>query len=320
MAKTPAYRLGIDLGGSKILAAVFNADGEVIGQKKLRTNPEDGYQAVLERLREAAKKACDDADCRLKKEIKSLGVGMPGPVLASQGVIAGAVNLGWGRKPVGKDLSKLFDGLPVAIGNDVNFGALGEASMGSAAGAKSMFALFMGTGLGGAFVRKGKVLDGAHGFAGEIGHLPGPFPPVQCKCGQIGCLETVASKVGIAATLRQAIADGKPCALNPDGKLKASAMRRAWDDGCPSTRAALIAAAKGLAWSVSAASVMVDPQVVVFGGGVMEELGRDLLPHIKDALGNYSFLSGRVEPRLVVASLGDDAVTAGAAVASEGVL
>ena len=131
----------------------------------------------------------EEADKKLGSDITALGVGMPGPVLPELGIIQQAVNLGWEKTDIAKDLSRHFEGLPVAIGNDVNMGALGEASYGCAKGTSSSLAMFVGTGLGGGLVKDGKVINGTHGFAGEIGHIPCPFTTAVCTCGQVGCLK-----------------------------------------------------------------------------------------------------------------------------------
>ena len=144
-----------------------------------------------------------------KADIKAVGVGMPGPVLPEEGIIQKAVNLGWERSPIAAHLSGHFNGLPVLIGNDVNTGALGEASYGISQGSRSSLAMFVGTGLGGGLIDDGKVVNGVHGFAGEIGHIPCPFTQAVCTCGQLGCLEMVASKRGIQQYMRAQKEEGR---------------------------------------------------------------------------------------------------------------
>jgi glucokinase len=317
VSKVPKRRLGIDLGGSKIMAVVIDPDGKVIAKAKTRTKPQKGgYEGVLERIRETAESALDKADCKLGKDIKAFGVGIPGPVLSAKGIVSKATNLGWGEKPVAKDLSEQFKDLPVAIGNDVNFGALGEYSHGAAAGVDSAYALFMGTGLGGAAVIDDKVVEGANGFAGELGHLPFPGSSRQCSCGQIGCLETVAAKVGIKQHIHEALAAGETCLLEDPDDLRSSKLRKAWDDGCPTVHAALEAAARALAWGIQCATLSVDPEAIVLGGGVLEELSEELLPVIQQELDDrYGYFVSQAKHDLRVATLGDFSVATGAAVA-----
>lgn len=313
--------LGIDLGGSKILAVVLDGKGRILGRAKRRTKSKLGYHKVLQRLRETAEQALEQARLDLA-DMQAVGVGLPGPVLPERGEILGAVNLGWDCKPVAEDLSKHFAKLPVAIGNDVNFGALGESSYGIAAGTTSSYALFMGTGLGGALVIDGAVQVGAHGFAGELGHLPGPFDHALCTCGQRGCLETVASKTGIARLIKEARAAGAPCVLDDDilADLRSSHLRTAWDAGCKTVRGVLKQSAAALAWGINAAALASDPEVIILGGGLIEELGEELLPTVRDALEQYTYCASRFPVDVRLACLGADAVAMGAAVAARGVV
>ncbi|TVR09587.1 MAG: ROK family protein [Planctomycetota bacterium] len=310
--------LGIDLGGSKILAVVMDDQGRILGRAKRRTKPKQGYSRVLERLQETAKRALEDAGFGME-DVRAVGVGLPGPVLPECGDILGAVNLGWGRKPIAHDLSQLFDGLPVAIGNDVNFGALGEATYGIAAGTASSYALFMGTGLGGALVINGALQVGTHGFAGELGHLPGPFDNALCICGQYGCLETVASKTGIARLLQAAKSSGASCLIDDDTlqDLRSSHLRKAWDDGCTTVRETIKTAAEALAWGINVASLACDPEVVILGGGVVEELGEEMLPIIQTALQKYSYRAKQYQIDVRIACLDADAVAIGAVAAAQ---
>lgn len=309
-------RLGIDLGGSKILALVIAPDGSIIGRAKKRTKPKVGYDGVLARIRKAADKALDEAGVSLNKEIKAIGVAVPGPVLPEKGIIQKAVNLGWETAPIAADLSRHFDNVPVAIGNDVNIGALGEASYGVSMGSTSSLALFVGTGLGGGLINNGKVINGTHGFAGEIGHIPCPFTTAVCTCGQVGCLEMVASKRGLQQYMRSQRAAGRDVFLSDDeiNDLRSSAIRRAWEAKCSVMHEALALAAKGVAWGAALAANTFDPEVVVLGGGVIEEMEDELLPQIQSALKDYTYL--QTPPQLEVAQLGGDAVAIGAAVIS----
>lgn len=306
--------LGIDLGGSKILAAVVALDGRVLGRAKVKTKPEKGYAAVLERMRDVAREALIDADIAIEA-VGGIGVGVPGPVDGAGRELLFAANLGWQRSPLAADLEALL-GRAVVLGNDVNLGGLGEARHGAGRGAASCFAAFMGTGLGGALVLGGEVLPGAHGFAGEFGHLLGPFDHAPCGCGQRGCLETVASKTGMGRLIAMEIAAGRECLLDEPRRLRSSDLRRAWDRGCPTTVPALERAARALGWGLSAVRAVVDPERYVLGGGVLEELGAELQPLIAEAMAEHAFFHRRAPADLRMGELGGDAVVVGAAVAA----
>lgn len=312
-------RLGIDLGGSKILAVVIDSKGRVLGVSKHATRPEDGYKKVLKRLARAGNDAMARADLgkEERKHLAILGLGVPGPVDPESGEVLVAHNLGWKRKAIARDLGALLR-REVVIGNDVNFGALGEATYGAAAGSRSVCMAFMGTGLGGAVVVDGQVRNGAHAVTGEIGHLRAPFGAARCACGNRGCLETTASKNGIARLLREAVAAGRRCKVDNLKRLKSSDLRKAWKGGCKSTRGAVRASAHALGWGLAVFGTAFDPEIYVIGGGVMEALGKQMVGDVRDGLAAACPFFRRDTPRVRLAELGDHAVAIGAAVASGG--
>ncbi len=310
-------RLGIDLGGSKILAVVIDGHGRVVGKAKRATKSDAGYRAVLQRIVRTSDEALVAAglDDGARAILATVGVGVPGPVDPGSGQVLVAPNLGWGAKDVGRDLGALLK-RRVVLGNDANFGALGEATHGAAAGRASACAVFVGTGLGAATVIAGKVVNGAHGFAGEIGHVQAPFDQAPCGCGRTGCLEVTASKVGISRLLIQAIEAGKPCAVRKPEKLKAARLRKAWKEGCPASRWAVKHCARALGWGLSVLGAATDPEVFVLGGGVIDALGPQMLPEILQSMRDRFAFYRRNRPELVLAGLGGEAVAIGAAVAS----
>ncbi len=319
-SKPPPYRLGIDLGGTKIHAVVIDRIGAVIGSARLPTKADKGYAKVIKRIAEAALGAADDAGIPFSK-LGRVGLGVPGPV-DREGNLLFAANLGWKKSPVAADVGARLQ-VGVVLGNDVNCGALGETTYGAAAGVASAAMFFVGTGLGGAVVVNGTILNGAHGFGGEFGHIPAPFGDAQCGCGNRGCLETVASKTGIVRLISEAVRRKIPCKLEAfaGGKIpvggatvKSGELHRAFRAGCPATRAALNHASAGIAWGMQVIGNAIDPETYVLGGGVMQALGRDLVPLVRRQLKGSCALYRRVAPDLRLAKLGDDAVAIGAAV------
>ncbi len=310
--------LGIDLGGTKIHALAVDDQGMVHGKSRRETKGGAGYQGALERIAETAIEAAAAAGCTIG-EVVGIGLGAPGPIDEGSGDILLAPNLGWGRQALGADLSRRLgrpSDRPVMVGNDVNLGALGEVRAGSARGARSVCAAFIGTGLGGALVIDGCVVNGAHGFGGEIGHVRAPFGDALCGCGQRGCLETVASKTGIARAISEAIASGEPSLISPaakDGRLRSSEIHRAWSAGCPATVRAMTQAARALAWGLATVGHIVDPEVFVLGGGLIERFGEDLAALVRGFMPEYGVLYQRHAPDVRIAALEDDAVAIGAA-------
>jgi glucokinase len=242
---------------------------------------------------------------------------MPGPIDDRRGIVHIAPNLGWRERPVADDLRKRIK-RPVMLGNDVNFGCLGEVTHGCATGSASAFAAFVGTGLGGGVVLAGHLENGLHGFAGEIGHVPAPFGHAPCACGMQGCLETLASKTGIIRLILEEQRRGTKSLikLKKGDKVKSSQLSEAWKRKCPATRAAVTRSCHALGWGLATVAGVIDPEVFVLGGGVMEALGKDLLPLVRDGMKSNSLCYRERKPDLRLAALGDDAVAIGAAVAS----
>jgi glucokinase len=314
MANAPLC-LGIDLGGTKIHVLAVANDGSVVASARCRTGGEAGYDAVIARVGQTADEVAAKVG-RPLRDFDGIGVGVPGPVDDARGVMLMAPNLGWRDRPIADDLSRRCE-RAVVVGNDVNFGALGEVHHGAARGVASACAAFVGTGLGGAVIIDGRVVNGRHGFAGEFGHIPSPFGDILCGCGQRACLETVASKTGVGRLVAEAVAAGRPTLLQQrDEKLRSSEIRSAWDHGCPVVREAVSSAARALAWGLSAIGNVIDPEAFILGGGFVKALGERLLPQVRDGMAAYSVLYQRNPADLRVSSLGDDSVAIGAAVAA----
>jgi glucokinase len=317
MAKktNPQYRVGIDLGGTKMHAVVIDEKGRVLATARRATKPELGYGKVLKRIGTTIEEVCEAAKLKIK-QVPVVGLGMPGPIDTEKGVVHIAPNLGWEKKPVAKDVEKII-GCPVVLGNDVNFGALGEATYGVAQGTSSSFSAFVGTGLGGGYILKNKLVNGAYGFAGEIGHMRAPFQPAPCKCGLTGCLETFASKTGLLRLIDEQKKKGVKCLLemSAEEKPKSSHLRDAYKNNCPATHAAMEQASEALAWGLASVAATLDPEVFVLGGGVVEALGKEMRKQVYDHFSTYSLLYHKKKPDIRLAALGDDAVAIGAAVA-----
>lgn len=317
MARTTSSdrpRLGIDLGGTKIVAVVIDGKGRVLGSSKRSTKVERGYRRILERLARTAAEALEEAGVK-PTAVARVGLGVPGPVEGDHLVMA--KNLGWQDKPLAADLARLV-GRPVVLDNDVNCGACAEITYGAVRKHASALLAFVGTGLGGAVVIDGRIVPGAHGFGGELGHMPTPFSTAPCACGRCGCLETMVSKRGIARLIGEAKKAGATCrfTMPDDGRVRASDLEQAWSDGCQATRQALKQSCDALAWGLAVAGSLVDPAVFVLGGGVFEAMGDRLLPLVAKRMPAWSVLYQQHQPRLALAQLGGQAVAVGAAIQS----
>lgn len=296
LATIPA--LGIDFGGTKIEAVLLGPDGETLWQQRV-PNPGtyDSAVAAIADFVVAADVAGGTA-C-------TVGIGAPGSPSPRTGVMRNSNSLYLNGRSFGDDLTAVL-GRPVRLVNDANCLALSEATDGAAAGARSVFALVIGTGVGGGIALSGACLDGAHGIAGEIGHLPLPWPssgelsPPKCWCGLTGCIESWVSGTGFA---RAAKADHGPSLSAPE----IIAAARAGDHAA---RAALDAYIDRLGRVLAMVANLLDPEVFVLGGGMsnVSEIYADLPAIVR----RYAF-SDLWEGRIVPARWGDASGVRGAA-------
>ncbi|MDQ3856635.1 MAG: ROK family protein, partial [Chloroflexota bacterium] len=196
------FGLGIDLGGTKILAGVINVDtGEVVSTAKKKTKSEAGADEVLSRLGDVAEECLAGAKLDKDRHLVGAGVAAAGQVNPRKGVLIAAPNLGGlSNLAIGPALSKRL-GIPVRLGNDVQGAALGEMGFGAGKGADRVVCVFVGTGVGGALVREGKLETGVTSTAGEIGHTILQADGRFCGCGGRGHLEAYASRTAITKVL-----------------------------------------------------------------------------------------------------------------------
>jgi fructokinase len=267
-------RIGIDLGGTKT-EAIFLAPGGVEVERRRVATPRD-YEASLETIVAlvAELEATSGRRC-------TVGVGIPGSLSPRTGLVRNANSTWLQGRPLDRDLGGLL-GRRVRVMNDANCFVLSEASDGAGAGATSVFGVILGTGVGGGLVLDGRVVGGASGIAGEWGHTPLPAPRLEelpgprCWCGRSGCVETWLSGPGLAADHRRATGD----------ELTAEAIAARAADGDAGCGATLERYVERLGRALAVVVNIVDPEVVVLGGGVSNVAGlpeaarAHLLPHL----------------------------------------
>ncbi|HRX03696.1 MAG: ROK family protein [Anaerolineae bacterium] len=305
------YRLGIDLGGTNVMALVVNEKDEIIGEAKKKTKAELGPQGVVDRIVATAESALSAAEVDVKAVIAA-GVGAPGPVNLDTGVVVEAPNLpGWQEIPLAAMLSDKL-GMPVFADNDVNLGTLGVHQMGVGRGTQHMVGIFVGTGVGGGLIINGQLHRGSRYSAGEIGHtVIVPNGPI-CGCGKRGCLEAVASRTAIEREVSAALAAGHPSVLTellgPEGKnrLTSGVIRSALEAGDALMTSVMSQVQYYLGLLTANLVNVLDPEMVVFGGGVVEALGDDFLEPVRTTARIY-YLQQRDADRvqIVPAKLGD---------------
>ena len=290
--------VALDVGGTGIKCALVDRDGAVRHAERHATGRERGADAVVATILDvaeglAAKAAADGLQAR------AVGLVVPGVIDEAAGTAVWSANLGFRDVPL-RELAAKRLGLPAALGHDVRGGGLAEARLGAGRGRRHVLVVAIGTGIAAAHVVDGVVFAGAHGAAGEIGHIVVRPDGPPCGCGQRGCLETIASAASVAR--RYAERTGRSA-----GADQVAALAAAGDPDAGNVwRDALDALADGLLVGLA----LFDPEVVVVGGG-LAEAGAALLDPLRDAL--RARITFHREPELCRAALGDKAGCLGAA-------
>jgi glucokinase len=290
--------IALDVGGTGIKSGLVRQTGEVVHSVRCPTGADRGTDAVVETVLELAERLA--ATAREKNlEPVAAGVVVPGVVDETAGVAVWSANVGFRDVPL-RDLLSARLGLPAALGHDVRAGGLAEARLGGARGVDHVLFVAVGTGIAGAHVVNGRAHAGAHGAGGEIGHMVVRPDGPDCRCGARGCLESVASAAALER--RYAALTGEP-ATAAEVAARAAA-------GEPAASAAWREIVEALADGLVTAQALLDPAVIVLGGG-LAEAGEALLAPLRAAV--RARLTFHREPVLTRAALGDEAGCLGAA-------
>ncbi|MFF3503624.1 ROK family protein [Streptomyces sp. NPDC003247] len=291
--------IALDVGGTGMKAALVGADGTLLHRARRATGREHGPDAVVAGILDFAAELHAHGVEHLGEPAAAAGIAVPGIIDEARGVAVYAANLGWRDVPL-RDLLATRLGIPVALGHDVRTGGLAEGRIGAGRGADRFLFVALGTGIAGAIGVDGRVEAGAHGFAGEIGHIvvrPGGTP---CPCGQRGCLERYASAAAVSEAW--AAACGDPGA---DAADCAKAVTSGDPDAVRIWQEAVDALADGLVTALT----LLDPRTLVIGGG-LAEAGETLFTPLRDAVRRR--LTFQKLPTIAPAALGDTAGCLGA--------
>ena len=304
---------GVDVGGTTVKLALVSGEGHLEDMWEIPTRTQDGGIRILPDIRDALKGKMKEKNLK-KEDIQGIGVGIPGPILAD-GSVDGCVNLGWGRKAVVRELSEEMDGMPVAVANDANVAALGEQWQGSGKGHDSMVMITLGTGVGGGIILDGKILGGFTGSAGEVGHIccvaEEDLDEKNCNCGNRGCLEQVASAPGTVRLAKKVLREtDRPSLLRGKNDFTAKDVYDAAKAGDEAAAYVIGRVADYLAKALAGITAVVDPEIIVVGGGV-SKAGTFLTDQIKERYSAYAFGQLKAIP-IVPASLGNKAGVMGA--------
>ncbi|HEX8966958.1 MAG TPA: ROK family protein [Chloroflexota bacterium] len=317
MTSVSAPVVGIDLGGTKALAGVVEADGRVRSRVWLPSRDLYGRPAeLLDRLAAGASAAARDAGVAFES-IEAVGVCVPGPLDPSRTIVAVTPNLGWEDLAVRDELERRLPGVSVFVENDVRAAALSEHQWGAGRGYQSMLAVFVGSGVGGGLVVDGRLYHGAHGGAGEIGHIVVRSGGPRCGCGRAGCLEAMAARDAVGRYVRQEVARGHTTLLTEilHGDLGAFTSRDLATAVTHGDWVAIRAARRSARYTGLAIGGMVnlfDPAVVVIGGGIAEALGDRYVEWAAELTRRQILASSARDLPIVASRLGDDAGLLGA--------
>lgn len=319
--KKRKYVIGIDLGGTKMLTGVLNKKFRILATEKTRMQVDKGEKYFFNAIVESVFHVLDEVKAGMES-IYAIGVGCPGIIDVKEGVVVSSPNISFLKNyPLGKKLSKYFD-VPVVLENDVNAGLYGELQFGSAKGYSDVIGIFLGTGIGGALIFDGKLFRGAIGAAGEIGHtLVNPMGAM-CGCGKRGCLETEIGRPAIASEAAVlALKNHAPKLMKISGtdisKIKSGALEAAIEAGDRSIKNLVKNKSRMLGIAMANLVNVLNPELIVLGGGLVEAMGKIIVPEAEDSMHQYAMDALVKNVKVVPATLKDYAIVKGAAKLAE---
>ncbi|HAJ98125.1 MAG TPA: glucokinase [Ruminococcus sp.] len=310
------YYIGIDLGGTNIVAAVVDEEYNIITKASTKTNRPRPAEAIADDMAAMAIKAVEDAGLTME-QIEWVGVGTPGIANSQTGIIEFSNNLGFENTPMADLIRKHID-KPVYIENDANAAAYGEYVAGAAKGAKNAVCITLGTGVGGGIIIDGKIYAGSNFGGAEIGHTVISLDGPQCSCGRKGCFEVYSSATGLIRMTKEKMDEVPDSKLHKitaerNGKVSARTAFDAMRQGDKAAKEVVDFYIKALAAGITNTINIFQPDVLCIGGGVCNE-GDPLLLPMKELVKKEVYT--RNSPKnteIVIAKLGNDAGLIGAA-------
>lgn len=317
--KKQRYIVGVDLGGTNIVAGAMPEDGSrEIAMRSQPTHAELGADVVATRIVQIIGDVITVTMAETgasRGDFAGVGIGAPGPLDREKGLVIIAPNLGWRNFPL-RDLIADGVGLPATLDNDANCATLGEWWCGAAKGGRNVVGLTIGTGIGGGIILDGRLYHGASDVAGELGHTTIDSTGRRCKCGNYGCLEAYASGPNIAERAREALASDETSLLRDlvDGQLELITAQTVYDAatrGDEIAREVVRDTAKFLGIGVANLLNIFNPDVVVIAGGVTQA-GEALFEPMRAEVRRRAFKPAVEACRIVAASLPGTAGVVGA--------
>lgn len=316
-----SYNICLDVGGTKVLGVIFDENREIVYRLKKRSKGKgNSAQNVEEVIISVVEELIEESGIDRSK-IHAIASCAPGVIDQDAGVVLFTPNLPWRDYDIRSAMEKRF-GVPFYIGNDVNLGVLGEYKFGAGRGYKNIVGFFVGTGMGGGLILNGELYTGNRFKAAEYGHMIlDPEGPL-CNCGQRGCLEAFSSKQGMSAYVRQQVSRGRQSMLAEhvtEGVFRSKHLKKALAAGDPVAVEAVDRACHYLAVATGNMINTFSPDLVIYGGGIIESMGDLFLEKILSEVDRYCMPSIRSTVDIKNAALGDDSVIYGDLALIEGV-
>ena len=307
------YTICLDVGGTKVLGAIFDKNEKIIYRLKKKSKEEgDSTQNVESVIIKVVDEMLKESGIR-KNQVRAIASSGPGVIDQENGIVIFTPNLPWRNYNIRKSMEDRF-GIPFYIGNDVNLGVLGEHRYGAARGYRDVVGFFVGTGMGGGLILNGELYTGNQFKGAEYGHMIlDPEGPL-CNCGQRGCLEAFSSKQGMSSYIRVQASRGRESMMAEavaDGVFRSKILKKSLAAKDPVAVEAVDRACHYLAIATGNLINTLSPEVVIYGGGVIEAVGDYFLEKILMEIDRYCMPSIRSTVELKNASLGDDSVIYG---------
>jgi glucokinase len=298
---------GIDIGGTKIAVALQTIQGKQVAARRLLTNVALGPQKILENISLAIEEMLAETSTKLT----AIGIGCPGPIDIERGLVLSPTNLpDWIDFPI-VELTKKKFGVPIMLDNDANAAALGEYFYGAGRGFKDVFYVTISTGIGGAIICEGQIHHGVQAGAGEIGHTVVKSNGINCRCGSVGCLETIASGTSIARRMKEKLAGQNGKTVENFDEITAETVVEAVKRGDAAARLIWDETIKFLSIGIGNAITLIAPEAVIIGGGVAAA-GELLLEPLRREIRKNVTMVPIDKVEILKASLGSESGVCGA--------
>lgn len=301
------YKIGIDLGGTKLLGILADQDYQILWKKKIKLP----QRVVIEDIIELITGLFNEFSQKFEiEDLDVIGLAVPSPVDNESGVAHFLPAFGWKNIPFKQILIKKIN-IDFRVENDVNMATLAEYKLGAGRGVNSLYTLYPGTGIGGGYINKGELVRGLNGTAGEIGHMVVDINGALCKCGQRGCLETIVSNIGFKRLFKEAIISGTESSIENIDSFTSEILAAAYHAGDLVVQNVLNYQASVLGIAIANVINLTGIERIIIGGQVYHQLKNELLPIVEQSAAAHSIGGGMLNVEIRLNELGSIAPALG---------